>query len=256
MRSLWTSPRARRRLFVVGAIALAGGTAALVFLLIPSESGKLASTISIDRGKPVPGERRAPMTPARRAKIDSLLDAFVPAAVARRDPGAAYALASPSMRSGSTRADWRKGNIPVFPYSPRGTTFHGWSVVYSYERRVGLDLSLQPRNPKGSPESYDVEVVRRYGRWLVNSFYPRQTYAPIGGGSTKPTATAPAEHPYNPHQGRLGTAWFLVPLGLLSLIVIVPTVIFTGQWLADRRVARARRGGKRERLPPLPKPPR
>ena len=46
--------------------------------------------------------------------------------------------------------------------------------------------------------------------------------------------------------------WLLVPVGLLSLIVIVPAIVFLSGWLADRRVARKYRGELRRELPPLP----
>jgi hypothetical protein len=53
-------------------------------------------------------------------------------------------------------------------------------------------------------------------------------------------------------RGRLGAIWFLVPLALLSLIVLVPTVIFLGGWIADRRVAKRYRDRQSKELPPLP----
>jgi hypothetical protein len=54
-------------------------------------------------------------------------------------------------------------------------------------------------------------------------------------------------------RGRLSGTWLLVPLGLLSLIVIVPAVVFTRQWLSDRRVKRRHRGELTKELPPLPR---
>jgi hypothetical protein len=54
--------------------------------------------------------------------------------------------------------------------------------------------------------------------------------------------------------GRLGAVWLLVPLGLLSLIVIVPVFVFSRDWLADRRVGRRYRRKLPKELPPLPRP--
>ena len=54
--------------------------------------------------------------------------------------------------------------------------------------------------------------------------------------------------------GRLGAVWLLVPLGFLSLIVIVPLAIFTRDGLAHRRVSRRDRRELSKELPPLPRP--
>src|SRR6185312_7438006 len=41
---------------------------------------------------------------------------FIQTAVQRNDVGAAWALVTPHMRGGLTRAQWNTGNIPVVPY--------------------------------------------------------------------------------------------------------------------------------------------
>jgi hypothetical protein len=55
--------------------------------------------------------------------IHVLLRSFVPEAVGRHHPGRAWDLATPAMRSTTTRADWRQGSLPVFPFPVAGTHY-------------------------------------------------------------------------------------------------------------------------------------
>jgi hypothetical protein len=70
---------------------------------------------------------------------------------------------------------------------------------------------------------------------------------------TTTAAATTTEHVVGGSRGRLSDVWLLVPLGLLSLIVIVPAVVFTGQWVNDRRVRRRDRDNPATQLPPLPR---
>ncbi|MGG7380244.1 hypothetical protein ACQ7B2_16320, partial [Escherichia coli] len=69
---------------------------------------------------------------------------FVPDAVARKDPGAAYRLAAPAMRTGTRRADWNRGVMPVVPY-PARLSGYGIRALEVTPDHVPIDLMLQPR---------------------------------------------------------------------------------------------------------------
>jgi hypothetical protein len=102
--STWRSPRARRRLLWLGAIALAGGVTGLVFVLLPNQKGGFEAPRG---GRPVQvvrTQRQVPLSAGSRAEIDALFDRFVPAAVERRDPAAAYDLVTSTLKTGTTRA--------------------------------------------------------------------------------------------------------------------------------------------------------
>jgi hypothetical protein len=253
---IWRSPRTRRRLFWVGALAVAGAVGGLVVALLPNDNP------GIDSGAPgsvqiVRTEPQVPMTARRRAAIDALFDRFVPAAVARRNPEAAYALVTPAMRAAATPAQWRAGSIPVPPYDPRGTAFHGWRTVLSYPAQATVELTLEPRKAGEPAVSFMVDVKRIRNRWLVDAVYQRGSYgtpaATSAKAAAKATVTAPRSRPVGGSRGRLGVIWFIVPLALLSLIVIVPTAVFLTGWIADRRVARKYRNSQSRELPPLPR---
>src|SRR5439155_3642446 len=160
---------------------------------------------------------QVPLSRADRAEIDRLFDRFVPAAVERRNPAAAYDLVTQTLRSIAPRSQWRTGAIPISPFDAAGARFHGWTVITSYRTSATLDLTLLPRKAKEGPASFTVDVKRVSGRWLVDEFYRRTSYGTASAPppAKTPTVAAPARHSSGSH-GRLGAIWFLVPLGLLS----------------------------------------
>jgi hypothetical protein len=254
---MFSSPRARRRLLWAGAVAVAALVGVLVFVLVPNKKGGLNSdTTETGTVQVVPHTREVPMTAKRRAAIDRLFDGFVPTAVARRDPVAARQYVTPNLRSQASLADWRAGTIPVPPFQPRGATFHGWRTVYSYPKTVSVELTLEPKRAQDEVTSFAVNLNLIRGRWLVDGMYQLGTHG--GSAAPPPKQAAPASAPKVSKadqglKGQLGFIWILVPLGLLSLIVLVPIVLFARDWAADRRVARREGRRRRQELPPLPK---
>ena len=232
--SLLSSPRQRRRLTWVAAAAVVGSGIVALVLLIPNTTGRLPDHFSNTPVQVVTNEDQVPVTASTRREVNALFDAFVPEAVARRDPAAAYDLVTPAFRGDGTKESWRKGEVPVFYYEPKGSVFHGWTVEASYRNALSLQLYLEPAKAGEGPVAYDVELRRREGRWLIDTFYPRATYAPVepagsqnGNGREEPAAsTLP--------QARTGLFWALM-LAFLGLIVAVPVCYFGAQWLAARR---------------------
>jgi hypothetical protein len=248
------SPRLRRRLLRLAAAAVVCLVAVFVIVLIPNTNGNQKETFSNEPVQRVVSERHVPMTPARRAEVNKLFDAFVPAAVERHDPEAAYDLVTPTFRGGASRADWRKGDLPVSFYQPRGRTFHGWTVDTSYRTTMSVQLFMQPRNPKEGPVDYSIDLRRLHGRWLIDSLFVRATYAPVvsaGRTKTPPKEAAPPATLFRQAKG--GLMWILI-VAFFSLIVAVPLGFFTVQWLSARR-GRSRLAAEWEPLPPLRRPP-
>ena len=104
---------------------------------------------------------------ADRAKIDALLDKFIPAAVERRSAKTAWALSGPELHAYSSVAQWRAGNSPVPQYPARGTKFHYWTVVYVGKNEVLFNILLHPR-PKVIIPTYEFSgQVIRHGTGLA-----------------------------------------------------------------------------------------
>lgn len=184
------------------------------------------------------------VTPSERRAINRTLDVFVPAAVARRNPGSAYSLATWNLRGGSSRADWAHGDLPAYPYQPRGTRFHSWTFSYREGNLVAIDLMLQPgKKEKAGPLTLGINLKRVHGRWLVDSILPEASFAPAGvktkvvgpwdtvapGAGLGPPTAPP----------RLGSIWLTVPVSLVGLGLAIPFAFLLVKWRRDRRAAQA-----------------
>ena len=251
MRRLLASPRRRRRLAWCAALLVAGGVAAAVALSYPNTGQKEV----FSPGVPKITHEEPPATPLRRrdrTSAERVLSAFVISAVYRDHVERSYDLVAPPVRGGLTRRQWRTGDIPVPPFPEKAVALARSRLVYSRPNLARFEVLLYTKpTAQLLPLLYSIELTRR-GRgapWLVD-------YAmPLGGGaSTRPTpyrATPGQELPNEPGGGVLPLSWVFVPLGILSLIVIVPVVLGARGWLAKRR---AEREHPVRPLPPLGPP--
>ncbi len=242
-----SSRKTRRRLVWLGGLGLvAGGVAALV-VLVPSQKTPRVGTSS-GSAQLVTHPRSVPLSAADRRAIAQTLDQFVPAAVRREKPGAAYDLVTPAMRQGMTRAQWASGQIPVYPYPARGTHFGGWSFVESYRNAVSFDLYLQPQPGQSDlgPIVAGVGLKRVHGRWLVDSFYPKQSFPPVEPAPAKATAKPASGSTSAPGatKGRLGALWFVLPGVLIGLFLAVLLAFVVAGWRRNRRAVRAYRANQ------------
>jgi hypothetical protein len=187
------------------------------------------------------------LSAADRRAVLQTVDRFVEAAVARRNLSAAYDLTAPELRGGVSRREWARGEIPVPSYPVYG---HGARITDTYRNDVSVQLFLKGRRSSVEPLGVDMEL-KAFGtgakrRWLVAYYLPRQTLGTaVARGPT--SAPAPKDPGIGPH---LGKVWFIAPLALLGLIVLVPVGLGVRDWLQAR--AAERRYGERKELPPLP----
>jgi hypothetical protein len=172
-----------------------------------------------------------------RAERNAVFDTswhFVSTAVARRHLDEAWALLGPEMRAGQTRKSWNTGFNNVVPFPVGGLAT--WSVLYSYQNDVALDLALLAK-PGGDivGKSFTIEL-KRYpghgGHWLVASWVPKGI---TGVGQSRSAASAPGPPPV---RARLSAAWLIVPLSILALIVLIPVTLGIRAFVQRRRAAR------------------
>jgi hypothetical protein len=179
------SPRARRRAWwAAGLLALAGLVVVLQEAL--PRGGSFPDTSRPGRPQIVYAPPTAPLTTERRRAINAVLDAFVPAAVERRNPARALSLVTPALRAGISRAAWDRGNLPVIPYDARGKHFHGWTLDYSLQREVSVDVMLQPAaTEKRGAIAFTAVFKRDRGRWLVDAFFQAASFAPANAKTSR-----------------------------------------------------------------------
>jgi hypothetical protein len=180
------------------------------------------------------------LPPAQKRAVDRVLTRFVDTAVKRRDVAASYGLVTSNLRGGTTRAAWAKGDIPVYPYPARGSSFGDYYVDYAQRNDVALELTLQPRpGAKADPTNFSVELLKVRGRWLVDSFYPVAIFESKKHLVSGPRDFAAPAARTTPPGNSLNWIWWLAPASIVALIVGFPLVFFVVKWRRDVRAYRA-----------------
>jgi hypothetical protein len=217
-----------------------GGIGVLI-ALIPSPRPKRVDE-DVQPGAPQVYKPPKPirLTPRIRRQLDATIDEFVRTAVLRRDLERSWELASPALRVGMTRRQWLNGDLPVYPF-PADPGKTAWDLDYADEGEVALNVTLVPR--RGASDTREVFAAslspaghgaRRH--WLIGSWYPR------GEVSQPPPAQPPAaaakqltreqrEAVRRASEGQIDRIWWLVPAGVLGLIVVGPVAYFAAMRL-------------------------
>lgn len=254
------SPRVRRRL-TWGALAvglLATGLAIAIF--VPGKSPSNATPTGNALPAQLAVNTHQKLSAADRAKIDTLLDRFFPAAVERRDPQTAWALAGPEMRSSSSLRDFRNGASPVPSYPADEPNYHHWRAIDVEKDFVVLNILVHPKNPKQlGTWVFSVEVVKARSRWLVNRIYTIAVMNPPVRPATVTHELGPADYAAPPPTSRTSATKspsshsFLLPvIAILAVVLLIPLALGGIALLRARRWKRTVRESGRTELPPLP----
>jgi hypothetical protein len=258
MSSVLSSPRRRRRLVWVCVLVLAIGAVVGVALATHHSVGKEKPARSSVPAPNPAAERTVPLAAADRRRITSVVARFVATAVVQRK-AASYDLVTSAFRAGTTRAQWATGDTPVYRYPAEPGSAGAPRVVGSYPNDVLANLLLQPRpGANAGPILFSIELKRQHSRWLVDGFSPLEVYSAPGAApkiavpklTPAPSKKATANPDSGFTHGQLSTAWFLLPVGILLLIVLIPLGLWIKSWRDNRRAERAY--GKSKTLPPLP----
>jgi hypothetical protein len=226
-----------------------------VHLSTPGNPGNANGPTIPDYKQPKKGR----FTKSKQREVHRVLAKFITSAVARENPARSWNLAAPSMKEGVTRKEWNRGDLPVVPYPALHRGLGQWDYVeYSYRNSVGLEVFLFPKPGSGySALTADVELVRHNGRWLVDYWMPKKFHGPpalaksggkakkitrkAAGKRSKPSkakaapSTQATDEYRAPNHSRL---YWVIPLAILSLIVLVPIVFGVIQIRRNRRAAR------------------
>lgn len=191
------------------------------------------------------------VAPSDRQSINETLDVFVNHAVKRHNPAAAYDVLTPTMKGGMTRAQWSGGDIPVYPYPAAGRQFHGWTIQYRTPDEIALELILSPTaryQGKLGQILFHVYLHPAHGRWLVDSFMPGATFAPIGKPGVVQAArdfqANPSAQTYNRNNKvvgatrppRISADFALVPFAVIGLVLAGLAAWGIVGWMRHRRV--------------------
>lgn len=108
---------------------------------------------------------------------------FIQTAVARKHLPDAYNLVTNAIRQGQSLAEWKTGNIAVIPYPVDDVKYAPMKIDFSYPKEAMVEIALLPKaNAKIKAQLFQMDLVKRGGKWLVNSWYPKSS-APVPNGS-------------------------------------------------------------------------
>jgi len=251
MTRLLASYRWRRRLMWLAASAVAVGAAVAVGFhwsnTAPYEHAAPSNTpIKINYAPP----KKIRLRLHERAAALAVATHFVDTAVARKHVDEAWGLVTPTLRAGYTRKEWDTANLPGIPPYPVSSA--RWRLLFSDVKGVGFTIALFPT--KGSHQTPQVFMIGLHQegrgkarRWLVDNWQAAPTSGAttlaaggggVGGdlrsgiGSASPSFSSSAK-------ARESPVWLLLPLGLLSLIIVIPAVVAGSNWYRARRAERA-----------------
>jgi hypothetical protein len=248
MRLLPASPRRRRRLARLGVVVAAAFAVLVSTLVLRAPADDDSEVVAGSRGDIYVPPETIRMSPRLRREINGTLDRFVPAAVLRKDPMEAYRLSTPTLRTSATRAQWRNGEIPVYPFHVKeGSDLHGWRLNFAVKNNVNVDLMLQASKEEKqvSGIAYTVDFKRINGRWLVESFFPTAEFrrVPAANGSRivaqpdlAPTQTRDGVNQTN--ENVTNRVFALAPLLVAVLGLGLVIGVFVAQYIRGKRAER------------------
>jgi hypothetical protein len=165
---LWRRQQFWRIVLPTLAVACAVGAAVLVYNAFVGSSGVSQSKTGWGVTYPEPKKpKTVPLAPEAKA----VARRFVQTAVARKNLREAYAFSGPAIREGMTLKQWLTGNIAVVPYTVNDATSARMAVDESYAKSAKLELLLD--TPKHKPALFFMDLVKKKGKWFVNSWVPR-----------------------------------------------------------------------------------
>jgi hypothetical protein len=213
-----SSPRFRRRALKLSGLAAVAGAAAVVSILFWNTGHSYDSPVRPNEPAIVPEvSHSVSLSETERRQVLDTAAHFVRTAVRRENTAESFDLVSEQLRSGYTRRQWAKGDIPVQPYPVDAAR---WKMDYTYEKEIGLSVYVIPRRGEPlTPMVFLLSLTRSpSGEWLVDSWVPRpasiDSSPPTGqswSSAAAPGATASTSAP----SGRISGIWLTVPVLLL-----------------------------------------
>ena len=214
-----SSPRFRRRALKLSGLAAVAGAAAVVSILFWNTGHSYDSPVRPNEPAVVPPvSHSVALSERERRQVLDTAAHFVRTAVRREHTAESFDLVSEQLRSGFTRREWAKGNIPVQPYPVDAAR---WKMDYTYEEEIGLSVYVIPRRGEQlSPMVFLLSLTRApSGDWVVDSWVPRPgstgSSPPAGQSWSSAAAPSSAASTTAAPSGRISGIWLTVPVLLL-----------------------------------------
>src|SRR6266550_1980729 len=160
--------------------------------------------------------KKVPLKVRERSAALAVASRFIDTAVARKNVDRAWGLVTPTLRAGYTRKQWDTANLPGIPPFPVAEA--RWRLQFSDEKGIGFTMALFPTKASHQQAQVFMIGLHKVGagthrHWLVDNW------------QAAPTSAKAKESPI----------WLLIPVGLLSLALLIPAGIAGTNWYRDRR---------------------
>jgi len=162
------------------AVVLVGG--AIAAGIIWSNTGK--STATPLTNQPAVDVSKVPATVKLEPGAQTVARRFIETAVARKNLPEAYSLVTNELKQGQSLKSWNTGNIAVIPYPVDAIKYAPMKIDFSYAKEAQIEIALLPKAGTGvKPQLFLMDIVKRDGKWLVNSWVPRSSPMVPNGSS-------------------------------------------------------------------------
>jgi hypothetical protein len=223
-----SSPRKRRRLLRIALALVALAAAAGAFLLLPDAPKPPPERFSDEPAQLYdPSQVKTTVSTADRRAIDRTLERFVEDAMGRGDLASAYRLSSPALRNGLTLAQWRRGEIPVYPYTARPGSSRGWELRFREDDLAALEVFLYPgKGESTGPITLAVDMRKLGGRWLVEGATPTAVFSKPGEKARVVANTDFTRGDVSRPEAKLDPRWLLaIPGAIFAMLLGVVLVV-------------------------------
>jgi hypothetical protein len=162
------------------AVVLVGG--AIAAGIIWSNTGK--STATPLTNQPAVDVSKVPATVKLAPGAQKVARRFIETAVARKNLPEAYSLVTEQIKQGQSLKSWNTGNIAVIPYPVYAVKYAPMKIDFSYPKEAQIQVALLPKTGSGAKaQLFIMDLVKRSGKWLVNSWVPRSSPMVPNGSS-------------------------------------------------------------------------
>ena len=162
------------------AVVLVG--AAIAAGIIWSNTGK--STATPLTNKPALDVSKVPSTVKLKPGAQTVARRFIETAVARKNLPQAYNLVTQELKQGQSLKSWNTGNIAVIPYPVNDIKYAPMKIDFSYANEAQIEVALLPKaGAKIKSQLFLMDLVKRNGKWLVNSWVPKSSPMVPNGSS-------------------------------------------------------------------------
>jgi len=162
------------------AVVLVGG--AIAAGIIWSNTGK--STATPLTNQPAVDVSKVPATVKLAPGAQKVARRFIETAVARKHLPEAYTLVTDQLKQGQSLKSWNTGNIAVIPYPVDAIKYAPMKIDFSYPKEAQIQVALLPKSGTGvKPQLFLMDLLKRDGKWLVNSWVPKSSPMVPNGSS-------------------------------------------------------------------------